>query len=291
MTLQEGTYNLLNRLRKIYDEGEASAITDRVMEKITGSDKTERMMYKNETLSAAEETRLGEYTERLLRHEPLQYVLQEAWFYGLKLYVDEQVLIPRPETEELVDWILRDIKSGNYPAEQSIKILDIGTGSGCISIALKKNLPGHFELWACDINEQALTVARKNADAAGVPVDFIGLDFLDPSQRLQLPVVDIIVSNPPYIPLSDKKTMNRNVTDFEPQTALFVPDEDPLVFYKAILDFAQTHLDEKGLIYTEIHEALGEAVSHFFSEAGYTVECRKDMQGKDRMIKARLSQA
>ena len=167
--------------------------------------------------------------------------------------------------------------------------MDVGTGSGCIPIALRKNLSSEFEVWACDINDQVLTVARKNADDHNALVDFVAMDFLDAAQRKQLPHVDIIVSNPPYVPLRDKDQMKGNVTRYEPGIALFVPDDDPLIFYEAIADFGKEKLHENGQIFVEIHESLGAAVVQLFRSRGYSsVELKKDMQGKDRMVRVGL---
>ena len=283
MTMQEATYYLLNNLRTIYPDGEASQITDWVIEHLTGSKKAERMIYKNADLTEQEEKQLQQYTERLLNREPVQYVLNESWFCGLNLYVDKNVLIPRPETEELVEWIISNCK---FPVDE-LKILDIGTGSGCIPISLKRRIR-KAEVWACDISEKALAVAKRNADALGADVNFMQLDILGKEQRNQLPEFDIIVSNPPYVPEKDKAQMQPNVLNYEPPTALFVPDNDPLVFYKAIAVFGKTHLNPKGTIYCEIHENLGSPVEEIFSSSGYTTQLKKDMQQKDRMIKSGL---
>lgn len=283
MTMQEATYYLLNKIRSICSEGEASQITDWVMEHLTGSKKAERMIYKNETITDKEETQLRQYTERLLEHEPVQYVLSEAWFCGFRFYVDKTVLIPRPETEELVEWIISNCK---FPVDE-LKILDIGSGSGCIPISLKRRIR-KAEVWGCDISEEALAVARKNADTLGTDVNFVLLDFLNEEQRNQLPSFDIIVSNPPYVPAKDKQAMQQNVLNYEPHTALFVPDNDPLVFYNAMAEFGKTHLNRSGSIYCEIHEDLGEPVTKLFHSHGYTSELKKDMQQKDRMIKSGL---
>ena len=221
------------------------------------------------------------YAERLLKHEPVQYVLNECWFYGLKFYVDKNVLIPRPETEELVDWVIRNIK---FPFKD-LKILDIGTGSGCIAISLKRKLR-KAEVWACDISNEALAVAKRNADNLQADINFIQLDFLNEEERNKLPSFDIIVSNPPYIPQKDKETMQQNVVAHEPHTALFVSDNNPLVFYTAIADFATQHLSKDGSIYCEIHENLGKEVSEIFLQNKFIFEMKKDMQGKERMIKA-----
>ena len=206
MTVQEATYYILKQLRTIYEEREASTITDWVMEKITGSIKTERMLYKNSPLTNDEEIQLRSYTERIMQHEPVQYVLNESWFCGLKFYVDKNVLIPRPETEELVEWIITNCK---FPVDE-LKILDIGTGSGCIPISLKRRLK-KAEVWSCDISAEALAVAKQNAATLGTEVNFILLDFLNVQQRNQLPSFDIIVSNPPYVPEKDSEEMKANV--------------------------------------------------------------------------------
>lgn len=286
MTVQESTFHLLNQLRAIYSEGEATAITDLVMEHLTGSKKAERMIYKNASITAEEETRLKVITERLMRHEPVQYVLNEAWFCGLRFFVNEHVLIPRPETEELVEWIISNCK---FPVE-SLRILDIGTGSGCIPLALKRRIR-KAEVWSCDISENALDVAKKNAESLGMEVRFIHLDFLNRDDWRQLPAFDIIVSNPPYVPERDKLSMHPNVLNHEPPGALFVLDNDALIFYRALAEFGKTHLTNNGLIYAEIHESMGESTSKLFRDEGYATELKKDMQGKERMIRAVLGRA
>jgi release factor glutamine methyltransferase len=281
MTMQEATYLLLNKLRTIYSEGEASQITDWVMESLTGSKKAERMLYKNSDITDKEESQLQQFTQRLMQHEPVQYVLHEAWFCGLKFYVDKNVLIPRPETEELVEWVITNCK---FPVD-TLSILDIGTGRGCIPISLKRKLR-KAEVWSCDISESALQIAKKNAATLGADINFLPLDFLDKEKRDQLPSFDIIISNPPYVPEKDKQQMRPNVLNYEPHTALFVPDNDALVFYKAIAKFGKDHLNHNGIIYTEIHEDLGDSVSALFRSNGYNTELKKDMQGKERMLKA-----
>ncbi len=286
MTLREATFSLLNQLRTIYPEGEADSITDWVMEHLTGSKKVERMMYKNSSITTTEELQLKIITERLLQHEPVQYVLNEAWFCGLKFYVDNNVLIPRPETEELVEWIISTpIAIGvKFPVEK-LSILDIGSGSGCIPVSLKRSLR-KADVWSCDSSEATLKVASQNAATLGAEVNFIQLDFLDEKSRKQLPLFDIIVSNPPYIPEKNKEQMQSNVLNYEPATALFVPDNDALVFYRAIADFGKTHMNPGGAIYTEIHEELGPEAVKVYESFGYKTELKKDMQGKDRMVKA-----
>jgi release factor glutamine methyltransferase len=166
-----------------------------------------------------------------------------------------------------------------------VKILDIGSGSGCIALALKKAMP-KAEVWGCDVSEEALTVARRNSATLDIRVDFQGLNFLDEAQQTLLPTVDVIVSNPPYVPLRDKETMRPNVVDYEPHTALFVPNDDSLLFYKAIAHFAKKRLYPNGAIYLEIHEALSNEVVELFQQEGYhEIEVKKDMQGKKRMVR------
>lgn len=281
MTIQEASRYVTNQLSDNYVLSEAENISDWVIEHLTGTKKAERVNSREKRIGETELNQLQDYLIRLKSNEPVQYVLNEAWFCGLKLYVDKHVLIPRPETEELVEWIISDCK---FPID-TLSILDIGSGSGCIALALKKRL-GKASVWSCDISPDALEIARKNARLLGIDVNFIELDFLDKDQSSHLPVFDIIVSNPPYVPEKDKATMHPNVLNHEPATALFVPDNDPLVFYSVIAEFGKTHLGNHGLIYAEIHESLGESNRDLFTLNGYKTEIKKDMQGKERMIKA-----
>ncbi len=286
---------LKEQLEGIYSKGEAATITNMVLEHITGYNKTELISNKEHSLTNDQVDRLKEYSNKLKTHEPVQYILGTAWFYGMKLFVDKNVLIPRPETEELVNWIVSDVKrSGIHVFDKhnsaadlttTLKILDIGTGSGCIALALKKEMP-RAEVWGCDVIEEALNVARRNGSELDIRVDFQGIDFLDLAQQKLLPTVDIIVSNPPYIPVQHKEGMDPNVVNFEPHRALFVPDNDALIFYKAIINLSAHRLHKGGSIYCEIHEDLGEDVVRLFKDAGFShIELRKDMQGKNRMIK------
>ncbi|MET0391630.1 MAG: peptide chain release factor N(5)-glutamine methyltransferase [Chitinophagaceae bacterium] len=281
MTIQEATEHSISRLAAIYEQGEAAAISDWVMEHLTGVRKTQRIGRRQQELTPQQQSGLEDCLQRLLMHEPVQYVLGEAWFCGFRFYVDRRVLIPRPETEELVEWIISDCR---FPIDQ-LQILDIGTGSGCIPIALKRRL-GKAGVWSCDSSEEALQVAQKNAETLGTDVLFRQLDFLDPAQATTLPSFDIIVSNPPYIPQSGRAAMQPNVLDYEPAAALFVPDHDPLVFYTAIAEFGKTHLNEGGAIYLEIHEDKGADTAAVFQGRGYSTALKTDMQGKERMLKA-----
>ncbi|MGB3007052.1 MAG: peptide chain release factor N(5)-glutamine methyltransferase [Chitinophagaceae bacterium] len=281
MTATDAYKKITGQLKEIYNESEASSIADWVMEYLTGKSRLERAAQKERLLLTDQVEKLSVILARLLEQEPIQYVLNESWFGGQKFYVDKNVLIPRPETEELVEWIVSDYKIPIH----DITMLDIGTGSGCIPISLYKKIQ-KAKVWSCDISKAALNVAIKNAAILGADINYIQLDFLDTSSWSKLPSFDIIVSNPPYVPEKDKEQMHPNVLQFEPASALFVPDEDPLIFYKAIAEFGKTHLKKNGNIYLEIHESLGEATTKLFRENGYVTELKKDMQQKDRLVKA-----
>lgn len=285
MTVQEAYKQLQLQLCALYDDREAANIADLVIEHITGQRRIDRVMNKQLPVTSTQQAIIVQYTEQLLQHTPVQYVLHEAWFAGMKLYVDENVLIPRPETEELVSWIV-DFRLQILELERPVAVLDIGTGSGCIPIALKKKMQ-RWQVHAVDISAGVLNVAKRNAKAQGTAVNFHLLDILDETAWQQLPMFDVIISNPPYIRESEAATMHTNVLDFEPHTALFVPGEDALLFYRKIADFALIHLHSNGLLFFEINEALGKAVCDMLASKGFAgIELRKDLQGKDRMVKA-----
>ena len=278
MTVQEAYKQLQAQLCALYDDREAANIADLVIEHITGQRRIDRIMNKQAPVTAEQQATIQQYAKQLLQQTPIQYVLHEAWFAGMKLYVDENVLIPRPETEELVSWIA--------DTRLPVTVLDIGTGSGCIPIALKKKMPG-WNVHAVDISAGALEVARRNDLEQNTDVTFHLLDILDEIAWQRLPMFDVIVSNPPYIRESEAASMHTNVLNFEPHTALFVPDEDALLFYKKIADFALTHLRINGLLLFEINEALGKAVCDMLAGKGFSeIELRQDLQGKDRMVRA-----
>lgn len=280
MTIQNATHQLISRLSAIYEESEASIIADWVMEKLTGQNKMDRVLYKEKELTPKQQRQLKKYNEQLMEHCPVQYVLEEVWFAGMKLHVNEHVLIPRPETEELVEWIVNDYRS---VMTDHRGFLDIGTGSGCIPIALKKKIP-QASVFACDISRQALEVATRNAQTNNAEIQFIECNVLNKDYWHRLHEIDVIVSNPPYIPLKDRAAMRENVLNYEPALALFVPDEDPLLFYKAIAELAVAK--KATALYFEIHEEQGKAVVELLQNSGFKqVELKKDMQGKDRMVK------
>jgi release factor glutamine methyltransferase len=292
MTVEDGYKHLLFQLHKVYDEREASNITDLIIEHITRWKKAERILYKKKVLTIQQQETLDEYTHQLMQHRPVQYVLGEAWFAGMKFLVDESVLIPRPETEELAEWIIEDIlntKSTTPSTSLSspTTILDVGTGSGCIPIALKKRLKD-ISVTSLDISEGALAIAQKNAFFNETDIHFLLYDFLNEEKWKDLPVFDIIVSNPPYIKQSERAVMSKNVLDFEPHLALFVPDDNALLFYRKLATFGNHQLSPACKIYVEINESLGEEVFSLFTKEGYRVELRKDLQGKERMLKATI---
>ena len=285
MTIKEIYRDYLVQLQPIYSANEAMVITDWVFEKIAGVHRSELIKNPQQTLSSEINVQLDSCLADLLLHKPVQYIVGEAWFYKMKLIVNEQVLIPRPETEELVQLVIdhsgkekiMPSKSGN-----KISILDIGTGSGCIAIAIKKNLPNAM-LHAIDVSKESLLVAKENALLQKADIDFIEIDFLNESNWNQLPKVDIIISNPPYIPLKEKEILDKNVTQFEPHQALFVKDTAPFIFYEKIAIFGKTHLLNNGTIFVEIHEEYAKETAAIF-ETDYQIETKKDIFGKQRML-------
>ena len=217
--------------------------------------------------------------EELKQGRPLQYILGEAWFYKYPFKVNEAVLIPRPETEELVEWILSCID------KPKLSILDIGTGSGCIPITIKKEKP-ETHITSVDISQEALATAEENAQQLNTEIKFLELDFLTESSWVDLNKYDIIVSNPPYIPVNEKETLSVNVRNHEPHQALFVPENQPLFFYEKIAKFGKEYLNDQGLIFLELHQDYAYETKKLFEEFGYkNVELRKDISGNDRMLK------
>lgn len=252
------------------------------------------------TLSKTEVDFFFEILEGLKQQKPIQYLLGETEFYGLQFKVDDNVLIPRPETEELVDWILKSYEFRVMSSELSnlkssivnrqLKILDIGTGSGCIAISLAKHLP-EAQVFAVDVSESALEIAKENADSNGVEVKFIKADILESSlwedvALRQKGSFDIIVSNPPYVRELEKQEIKPNVLDNEPHLALFVENDNPLIFYKAVTDFAVDKLKSNGSLYFEINQYLGQETKQLLVDAEFkAVELREDLNGNDRMLK------
>jgi release factor glutamine methyltransferase len=280
MTGKELYQDLLMQLQKIYSAGEAAAMADQVFEVIARIKRIDLLKNPDQQLNNSTIQQLDTALSQLQKHRPLQYVLGEAWFYHLKFKVDERVLVPRPETEELVEKLLADNGSLSNPA-----ILDIGTGSGCIPITIKKNMPAAV-VTAIDLSEPALQLAKENAAFHQTSINFMQMDFLDEHQWDRLPLFDIIISNPPYIPETGKNKLDKNVVAYEPHLALFVPDNDPLIFYKKIAAFAKVRLKRGGKIYVELHADLAQATAMVFRWGFNSVEILKDMHGNERMLVA-----
>jgi len=271
--------NFLVQLQQIYSLSEATVITDWVFEKIAAVKRTELIKNPSQQLDNKTTSQLNLAFAQLLQHKPVQYVLGEAWFYHMKLKVNDHVLIPRPETEELVELLVADRKSKLIDPV----ILDIGTGSGCIPIAIKKNLPASM-VTSIDVSGDALSLAKENATQHNTNIIFMQMDFLEESNWGSLPKSDVIISNPPYIPFKEKDKLGKNVTGFEPHLALFVPDASPLIFYEKIAAFGKLNLMPNGKIYLETHEDHAEEVMALFIKKYEAVTIKKDIYGKERMV-------
>ncbi|MGD9929797.1 MAG: peptide chain release factor N(5)-glutamine methyltransferase [Mangrovibacterium sp.] len=279
--MQASIAYIRKELKDLYPEQEIEGLVRLIFSSLRNYTPTDLLLKKNERLTPDEQLHLHEIVRRLKKHEPIQYILGETEFYGLPFQVTEDVLIPRPETEELVDWILKDLTIA-MPV-----ILDVGTGSGCIPVSLKKFMPA-AKVMGCDISEKALKVARVNAGINQTEVAFFHLDILNPLLPATFPGLDILVSNPPYVTEKEKQLMQPNVLAHEPHSALFVPDEDPLRFYTALVRFGRQHLKKGGKLFWEINEAFGPACVHLLQENGFdNVQLKKDINGKNRMIAAR----
>jgi release factor glutamine methyltransferase len=272
---------IAKELTPFYPESEILGFTRLIFESVCGLSFTQLSLKQYRALTSVESAKIEEIVCRLKRFEPIQYILGETEFYGLKLKVTPAVLIPRQETEELVDWVL---KSGITPNTQ---LLDIGTGSGCIAVLLKKQRPD-LTVSAIDISEEVLAVARENAKTNLAEIRIFISDIFNPVE-LENEKYDVIVSNPPYVRESEKVWMNKNVLLYEPEKALFVPDSDPWRFYKAISEFAGRVLNPGGFLFLEINEAMGEKVSELLKEKFCNIELRDDLNGKNRMVKAQKS--
>lgn len=269
-------------LNSLYEKSEIEKFIQFCFEEFLGFSKTDLIVKQDKTVSESDLLKFHFAVKDLKRGRPIQYILGKTWFYGMELMVTKDVLIPRPETEELVKLILDDAKNHS----ESFSILDIGTGSGCIAIALKKNLP-RCHVYALDISEEALKVAKQNADKQECEIHFIQGDILNNNCFEKLHACTVIVSNPPYVKSSERSAMNKNVLEHEPHVALFVPDEEALVFYKAIAQIGKLKLKSGGAVYVEINEAFGIETAILFQKEGFSdVQLLQDMQGKDRMIKA-----
>lgn len=283
----------MNSLMGLYPSEEILSFFNILSEKYLKLSRIEIALNPEKIIS---ERNAGIFQEALLRlqkQEPIQYIIGETEFFGIVFKVNEQTLIPRPETEELVEWIISDNQSRSNDGVQ-LSILDIGTGSGCIAISLSKNLP-NSKVQALDISEGALFIARQNAITNEVDVEFFKKDILKTKSSTSDSdkpddYYDIIVSNPPYIREMEKELMKNNVLNYEPFTALFVQDEDPLLFYRAISKFAKNRLRKGGNLYFEINENFKRELVELLKGEGFeNIEPKQDIYGKDRMVKCSLS--
>ena len=273
----EKVSNILSYFREelsaVADEREITSWYYISMEYLLVYNRSDCIINSNQLLNKSQLSKIKQIVAELKTHKPIQYIFGKTEFYGLKIKVNEHTLIPRPETEQLVDWILK---------ENFVAALDIGTGSGCIPIALAKNTDA--KVLAIDVSEDALLIAEENAKNNEVEIDFIHQDIL---QTNYLQKVDLIVSNPPYVLESEKEKIQENVLDYEPELALFVEDKNPLIFYKKIASLAINFLNENGKLFFEINAKFGKETIEMLADIGFVnIELKKDMNDKDRMIKA-----
>lgn len=287
MTLREFKSYCDNKLSEIYASTEVDTFYRYLLESFLGIKSIDISLNPSRIIPDKDIQNLQHAIERLQQYEPIQYILEQTEFYGLEFKVNKNVLIPRPETEELVEWILKDVEE--LTITEPFTLLDMGTGSGCIPITLKK-LRNDLHVCALDISQEALSVARSNAEMHQVDIDFKQGDMLslDPLENSLKGPYDIIVSNPPYVRELEKEEILPNVLHFEPHQALFVPDHDALCFYEAIAEFANKNLKREGTLYVEINQYLGPQTLTLLKNKGFkALELRKDFAGKDRMIKAK----
>jgi len=284
MKIKEYRAQFIQELRPIYDAGEAESFFYLILEEKHQMKRIDLALNPDLIFSDTEIQYWNSILEQLKKEIPIQYLLGKTSFYGLEFEVNENVLIPRPETEELVEWIIRDCFVPRN--DKDSKILDIGTGSGCIAISLAKNIP-NATVFAIDVSEKALATAKKNAKINGVNVTFIEKNILETEDLEQQ--FDIIVSNPPYVRELEKQEIKKNVLDNEPHLALFVEDNDALIFYRKIAQLAQKNLAEKGQLFFEINQYLGTETIGLLEKMNFkNIELRKDIYGNDRMIKAEI---
>jgi release factor glutamine methyltransferase len=280
MTLSENKSMYFNRLRTLYSIQEIESIFALIVRQVLNYSKIEIHQKRDDKIRGSEEKKMLVLLDRLSIGEPVQYVLGETEFYGLVLKTDRRALIPRPETEYLVDLVFEDL-----PKNKPLKIIDLCTGNGCIAIALAKNLP-LVKVTAMDISTSSIELARINASDNHVHIDFFVDDILNPLSSYEK--YDYIISNPPYVCESEKKFMHKNIIDYEPPVALFVSDPDPLIFFRAIAEFGVKYLNAGGTLFVEINENLGKETANLFNNPHYKdVFILKDINNKDRFVKAR----
>jgi release factor glutamine methyltransferase len=266
-------------LPSVFEPSEIEVFFYRLVEHKLSLSKIDVILKSDFELNSEDELFFKNAIKELQQEKPIQYIIGNTHFYGLNFKVTEATLIPRPETEELVDWILKD-----HSNDDNISILDIGTGSGCIPISLAKNLP-NANVTTLDVSEEAISIAKENANIHSVSVNFIHNNMLTYSNASQK--YDVIVSNPPYVRNLEKQEIKKNVLEYEPHLALFVEDDNALIFYKKITEFAVNNLTENGVLYFEINQYLGQETADLVKGYGFSsVELRQDLSGNDRMLKA-----
>lgn len=281
MTLKNLKIAFKKELSEIYPSEEIDSFFYLLAEEYLNLSPVQTVLHADQKMEESVFRKFQEAWIRLKKHEPIQYILGSTEFFGLRFKVTKNTLIPRPETEELVQWILKDLKKMNFT--EKVEILDIGTGSGCIAISLEKN-SFHTAVSAIDISEKALETARENAELHQSPIRFLNTDILQTDSLNR--TYNIIVSNPPYVRFSEKEMMKENVLNFEPETALFVNDKDPLVFYRKIGELSKTGLKPGGRLYFEINEYLALELVNLMKNIGFTaIELKKDIYGKERMLR------
>ena len=282
MILKEFKTLFTDKLSELYPQTEIDSFFFLLIEEYLGFERIDTVLKSAFEISQEQFNLLESATNRLQKEEPIQYILGKTEFYGLPFFVNEHVLIPRPETEELIEWIIEKVTSTSLSDQNNI--LDIGTGSGCIPITLKKKL-SKANITSIDVSEIAIEVAIKNAELNNVEINFIHQDILNTSELHQK--FDLIVSNPPYVRELEKEEIKNNVLENEPHLALFVEDHNPLLFYDKIADLAKEFLSENGLLFFEINQYLGKETVELLQAKGFkNMELKKDLFGNDRMILA-----
>jgi len=277
MKIREYRNKFVETLTPIYDSGEAESFFYLILEDQKNLKRIDLALQPEAAFSDEEVALWNQILEKLKQYIPVQYIIGKTHFFGLEFEVNSNVLIPRPETEELVDWILK-----NNPQNTALKILDIGTGSGCIAISLAKNLP-NAKVYAIDVSEEALATAHKNAKSNNVSVEFLLQNILETDDLQQQ--FDLIVSNPPYVRNLEKEEIKQNVLDHEPHLALFVDDHDALIFYRKITELAKENLTQNGQLYFEINQYLGKEMMDLLESNGFQqMELRQDIYGNNRMV-------
>ena len=287
--MKETTAYIKETLSIIYPPEEINSFIRIILSNICGLSFSQQILDKDKQIPENEKRQIYAITERLKDEEPLQYILGETEFYSLPIKVNPSVLIPRPETEELVDIVIKSPFINMHPVDSPVRILDIGTGSGCIAIALAKHIP-HAEVSATDISGPALQTATENAFINKTRIRLFQSDILNTDSAVTCTAgnFDIIISNPPYVKNSEKRTMHPNVLNFEPHHALFIPDEDPLLYYRAITDFAKKKLTSGGIIYFEINPQCDRLITRMLHDNGFTeIKITNDLSGKNRFAAAK----